>query len=270
MRRTTCFVEDGGSLLVGTGTEGKIFRLAGNPGARHAPRPRRRPADHGAPPRALRPHRRRHQQSREGVRAVVHAGAQGHVRVRRARCRNGRDLGRHPLASDRARRTGADRHAIRQHRDAGRDLERLVERLHHADGERIGSPNARYLQWRATFTSDSATGARADVGHGGVPAAQPPAGGDVDHRASAGSVFQRPFSTGELEIAGFEDNTSDGRPPNQSSAAPGAAAPPAPRSAAASIRRACRRSSGRRRTRTTTGCSTTSSTGAKAKPPGRC
>ena len=28
-----------------------------------------------------------------------------------------------------------------------------------------------------------------------------------------GAVFQRPFSSGELEIAGFEDNTSDGRPP---------------------------------------------------------
>jgi hypothetical protein len=29
----------------------------------------------------------------------------------------------------------------------------------------------------------------------------------------AGTVFQRPFSTGELEIAGFEENTSDGRGP---------------------------------------------------------
>ena len=27
-----------------------------------------------------------------------------------------------------------------------------------------------------------------------------------------GTVFQRPFSTGETEIAGFEENTSDGRP----------------------------------------------------------
>ena len=31
-----------------------------------------------------------------------------------------------------------------------------------------------------------------------------------------GTVFQRPFSTGELEIAGFEDNTSDGRGSAQS------------------------------------------------------
>jgi hypothetical protein len=32
-----------------------------------------------------------------------------------------------------------------------------------------------------------------------------------------GTVFQRPFSSGEMEIAGFEDNTSDGRQPPQSS-----------------------------------------------------
>jgi hypothetical protein len=43
----------------------------------------------------------------------------------------------------------------------------------------------------------------------------------------AGTVFQRPFSTGETEIAGFEDNTSDGRPASQSSAAAGVA-PPTP------------------------------------------
>jgi hypothetical protein len=30
-----------------------------------------------------------------------------------------------------------------------------------------------------------------------------------------GVVFQRPFSTGDLEIAGFEENTSDGRSPAQ-------------------------------------------------------
>jgi hypothetical protein len=43
-------------------------------------------------------------------------------------------------------------------------------------------------------------------------------------------VFQRPFSTGEMEIAGFEDNTSDGRQPAQSSATgpggPPSGAPP--------------------------------------------
>jgi hypothetical protein len=37
----------------------------------------------------------------------------------------------------------------------------------------------------------------------------------------AGTVFQRPFSGGEIEIAGFEENTSDGRPPAQAQTAPG-------------------------------------------------
>jgi hypothetical protein len=44
-----------------------------------------------------------------------------------------------------------------------------------------------------------------------------------------GAVFQRPFSTGDAEIAGFEDNTSDGRPQSQQTGnAPGAPAPPTP------------------------------------------
>ena len=41
-----------------------------------------------------------------------------------------------------------------------------------------------------------------------------------------GTVFQRPFSTGELEIAGFEENTSDGRAPSQAQAGPGDTPPP--------------------------------------------
>jgi hypothetical protein len=40
-----------------------------------------------------------------------------------------------------------------------------------------------------------------------------------------GTVFQRPFSSGDMEIAGFEDNTSDGRPPAQTQAVPGGPTP---------------------------------------------
>jgi hypothetical protein len=42
-----------------------------------------------------------------------------------------------------------------------------------------------------------------------------------------GTVFQRPFSTGELEIAGFEDNTSDGRSPTQQQTSSSASTSPA-------------------------------------------
>ena len=43
-----------------------------------------------------------------------------------------------------------------------------------------------------------------------------------------GTVFQRPFSTGELEIAGFEDNTSDDRPLTQSPPPASESAPSSP------------------------------------------
>ena len=41
----------------------------------------------------------------------------------------------------------------------------------------------------------------------------------------AGTVFQRPFSGSEIEIAGFEENTSDGRPLSQAQPAPGSPPP---------------------------------------------
>jgi hypothetical protein len=44
----------------------------------------------------------------------------------------------------------------------------------------------------------------------------------------SGTVFQRPFSTGELEIAGYEDNTSDNRPLTQSPPPASESAPSSP------------------------------------------
>ncbi len=74
----------------------------------------------------------------------------------------------------------------------------------------------------------------------------------------AGTVFQRPFSTGELEIAGFEDNTSDGRGQTQSPAQP---QPAFPRPTAVLGRRIYQKGlqtlSGRQTTKTTIGFSTT-------------
>ncbi len=57
-------VEPGGSLLVGTGTEGKIFRVTGDPARATLLVARHRAAGHGAPARTVRAHRRRHEQSR--------------------------------------------------------------------------------------------------------------------------------------------------------------------------------------------------------------
>ena len=95
-------------------------------------------------------------------------------------------------------------------------------------GEQIGSPNARYLQWRAVL---AASGTQLPV-LTSVTAAylprnlRPEISSITVH--PAGTVFQRPFSTGELEIAGFEDNTSDGRGQNPSPSTIAGQAPPPP------------------------------------------
>lgn len=95
-----------------------------------------------------------------------------------------------------------------------------------ADGEQIGSPNARYLQWRATLSSDGGQGPiLTSVTAAYLPRnLRPEVSGITVH--PPGTVFQRPFSTGELEIAGFEDNTSDGRQPSTSPSAASGTGPP--------------------------------------------
>ena len=99
-----------------------------------------------------------------------------------------------------------------------------------AGGEQITSPNARYLQWRAVLTGTAAQGpVLTSVTAAYLPRNLRPEVTSITVHP-AGSVFQRPFSTGELEIAGFEDNTSDGRQVNQpggAGATPSQPPPPA-------------------------------------------
>jgi hypothetical protein len=101
------------------------------------------------------------------------------------------------------------------------------------EGDPIASPNARYLQWRAVLKSETAGGpgpVLTSVTAAFLPRNLRPTIISITVHP-AGVAFQRPFSTGELEIAGFEDNTSDGRSPTtQSSASSGspAATPPSP------------------------------------------
>jgi len=89
-----------------------------------------------------------------------------------------------------------------------------------ANGEKITSPNARYLQWKATLKGAPASGAAGSdpvltsVTTAYLPRNLRPMVSSITVHPP-GTVFQRPFSTGELEIAGFEDNTSDGRNPSQ-------------------------------------------------------
>ena len=86
-------------------------------------------------------------------------------------------------------------------------------------GEQIVSPNARYLQWRAVLSANgSQLPVLTSVTTAYLPRNLRPEVTSITVHP-AGTVFQRPFSTGELEIAGFEDNTSDGRGQNPAQSA---------------------------------------------------
>jgi sugar lactone lactonase YvrE len=86
------------------------------------------------------------------------------------------------------------------------------------EGSQITSPRARYLQWRAVLTS---SGANAPV-LTSVTAAYLPR--NTRPRVASitihppGTVFQRPFPTGEPELAGFEGDTPERRASAQASA----------------------------------------------------
>jgi hypothetical protein len=91
-----------------------------------------------------------------------------------------------------------------------------------ADGEQVTSPNARYLQWRVVMSGDGTQSpVLTSVTTAYLPRNLRPEVASITVHPP-GTVFQRPFSTGEMEIAGFEDNTSDGRQPAQSGSQGGA------------------------------------------------
>ena len=77
-----------------------------------------------------------------------------------------------------------------------------------------------------------------------------------------GIVFQKPYTTGEPDLAGFEDQTT---PERKLAHGGGAARQRRPRSDAVPIRRVSKRCSGAPTTRTTTNWSTTCCSGAKGE-----
>lgn len=79
------------------------------------------------------------------------------------------------------------------------------------DGEPITSPKARYLQWRAELSGkDAATPVLTSVTAAYLPRNVRPRVTSITVHP-AGTVFLRPYTSGEFEIAGFESGTSDGR-----------------------------------------------------------
>lgn len=87
------------------------------------------------------------------------------------------------------------------------------------DGEPIVSPKARYLQWRAVLSGREGSPALTSVTAAYLQRnLRPEVSAITVH--PPGVVFQKPFSTGELEIAGYQDPFDDRRPPSPSPGAP--------------------------------------------------
>ena len=91
-----------------------------------------------------------------------------------------------------------------------------------ADGAAIKSPKARYLQWRAVLTGKGEGPVLTSVTAAYLQRNLRPVVRSITVHPP-GIVFQKPFSTGDPELAGFEDqSTPDRKLAAQASAQPGA------------------------------------------------
>ena len=79
-----------------------------------------------------------------------------------------------------------------------------------ATGEDIKSPNARYLQWKAVLASKSASPVLTSVNAAYVQRNLRPKVTSLTVHP-AGTVFQKPYPTGDPDIAGFDDQAPDRR-----------------------------------------------------------
>ncbi len=221
-------IEPSGSLLVGTGTEGKIFRVSGDPA-------------------------RATLLTRTTARQVTALLRESSGRIVGVASNPGKLFALSPSSARRGTYESDVRDAgtvaswgvIRWHATAGPGEVSISTRSGNTAtpddtwsawskpytnslGEQIASPNARYLQWRAVLAaSGTQLPVLTSVTTAYLPRNLRPEISSITVHP-AGTVFQRPFSTGELEIAGFEDNTSDGRGQNPSPSASSAQSPPPP------------------------------------------
>ncbi len=91
-----------------------------------------------------------------------------------------------------------------------------------AEGSPITSPKARYLQWRAVLSGGPASPVLTSLASAYLPRnVRPQVAAITVH--PPGVVFQKPFSSGETEIAGLDDDGSDRR--TAGAASPGAGGP---------------------------------------------
>jgi hypothetical protein len=78
------------------------------------------------------------------------------------------------------------------------------------EGEEIKSPNARYLQWKAVLTGRDASPVLTSVSAAYVQRNLRPKVTSLTVHPS-GTVFQKPYPTGDPDIAGFDDQAPDRR-----------------------------------------------------------
>jgi hypothetical protein len=223
-------IEPSGSLLVGTGTEGKIFRVSGDPA-------------------------RATLLARAAARQVTALLREPSGRIIGAASNPGKLFALSPAASRRGTFESDVRDAgtvaswgvIRWRASANSGTINVFTRTGNtatpdetwspwssaytnAGGEQIVSPTARYLQWRAVLTAGGGDGpVLTSVTTAYLPRNLRPEVTSITVHPS-GTVFQRPFSTGETELAGFDDAAADVRFAAQSSASasPGQPGPPPP------------------------------------------
>jgi hypothetical protein len=221
-------VEPGGSLLVGTGPEGKIYRVSGDPAratllsratARQVTALLREPSGRviGATSNpgkifALSASAAAKGSYESDVRDAGTVASWGVIRWRASA------------------RPGQVQVLTRSGNTATPDetWSAWSKPYSNADGEQVTSPNARYLQWRAVLTAENAPSpVLTSVTAAYLPRNLRPEVATITVHPP-GTVFQRPFSGSDVEIAGFEDNTSDGRNPSQAQASPTTPTGPTP------------------------------------------
>ncbi len=79
-----------------------------------------------------------------------------------------------------------------------------------AEGSQITSPKARYLQWRAVLTAGSASPVLTSITSAYLPRNVRPQVTSITVHPP-GVVFQKPFSSGETEIAGYDADDGERR-----------------------------------------------------------
>jgi hypothetical protein len=94
-----------------------------------------------------------------------------------------------------------------------------------AAGSPITSPKARYLQWRAVLSGGTASPVLTSVSAAYLQRNLRPRLESITVHP-AGVAFQKPFSTGEMEIAGFEEEPMERRLANQGAGASAQAGSP--------------------------------------------